>query len=126
MHSFIDLVYEYLFFFFSSRRRHTRCALVTGVQTCALPISKVARSARSFTMGEKSLIQKVHGYMPAEQLLAILNDRLIADQGLGVVTYTMDQLRAELASLEKPERLDDGAELDWPALRKLKIGRAHV
>src|SRR3546814_13500241 len=30
-------------FFFSSRRRHTRCALVTGVQTCALPIS-VARN----------------------------------------------------------------------------------
>src|SRR3546814_3704714 len=28
-------------FFFSSRRRHTRCALVTGVQTCALPISLV-------------------------------------------------------------------------------------
>src|SRR3546814_9255024 len=26
-------------FFFSSRRRHTSCALVTGVQTCALPIS---------------------------------------------------------------------------------------
>src|SRR3546814_5530745 len=29
-------------FFFSSRRRHTRCALVTGVQTCALPISGLA------------------------------------------------------------------------------------
>src|SRR3546814_1570687 len=29
-------------FFFSSRRRHTRCALVTGVQTCALPILWVA------------------------------------------------------------------------------------
>src|SRR3546814_2812311 len=29
-------------FFFSSRRRHTRCALVTGVQTCALPISTEA------------------------------------------------------------------------------------
>src|SRR3546814_7269338 len=28
-----------MFFFFASRRRHTRCALVTGVQTCALPIS---------------------------------------------------------------------------------------
>src|SRR3546814_16147995 len=27
-----------ILFFFSSRRRHTRCALVTGVQTCALPI----------------------------------------------------------------------------------------
>src|SRR3546814_5196902 len=31
-------------FFFSSRRRHTRCALVTGVQTCALPISASSRS----------------------------------------------------------------------------------
>src|SRR3546814_6033897 len=30
-----------LYFFFSSRRRHTRCALVTGVQTCALPISRL-------------------------------------------------------------------------------------
>src|SRR3546814_10884166 len=34
-----------IFFFFSSRRRHTRCALVTGVQTCALPISQPALSA---------------------------------------------------------------------------------
>src|SRR3546814_2761403 len=31
-------------FFFSSRRRHTRCALVTGVQTCALPIWPELRS----------------------------------------------------------------------------------
>src|SRR3546814_10465429 len=29
---------RWLLFFFSSRRRHTRCALVTGVQTRALPI----------------------------------------------------------------------------------------
>src|SRR3546814_11055814 len=28
-------------FFFSSRRRHTSCALVTGVQTCALPICRL-------------------------------------------------------------------------------------
>src|SRR3546814_19471632 len=33
-------------FFFSSRRRHTRCALVTGVQTCALPISLLYRLFR--------------------------------------------------------------------------------
>src|SRR3546814_7137983 len=32
-----------VFFFFSSRRRHTRCALVTGVQTCALPILIILR-----------------------------------------------------------------------------------
>src|SRR3546814_2047845 len=33
-------------FFFSSRRRHTRCALVTGVQTCALPISQYELAER--------------------------------------------------------------------------------
>src|SRR3546814_12912430 len=38
MHYSKYIVYR-CFFFFSSRRRHTRCALVTGVQTCALPIS---------------------------------------------------------------------------------------
>src|SRR3546814_8692210 len=31
-------MYRVYLVFFSSRRRHTRCALVTGVQTCALPI----------------------------------------------------------------------------------------
>src|SRR3546814_542918 len=34
-----------MFFFFSSRRRHTICALGTGVQTCALPISVARRIA---------------------------------------------------------------------------------
>src|SRR3546814_17650205 len=33
-------------FFFTSKRRHTRCALVTGVQTCALPIPGPSGSAR--------------------------------------------------------------------------------
>src|SRR3546814_7465347 len=36
-----------ILFFFSSRRRHTRCALVTGVQTCALPISRRSHRRRS-------------------------------------------------------------------------------
>src|SRR3546814_4526182 len=36
-------------FFFSSRRRHTRCALVTGVQTCALPIYVDRQIARERT-----------------------------------------------------------------------------
>src|SRR3546814_6848890 len=40
---FMSFVFSFLFF--SSRRRHTRCALVTGVQTCALPISVAAAVA---------------------------------------------------------------------------------
>src|SRR3546814_1195196 len=39
-------------FFFSSRRRHTRCALVTGVQTCALPIFR-----RSYQEGTRAVIR---------------------------------------------------------------------
>src|SRR3546814_16344507 len=39
------MVYIVFWFFFSSRRRHTRCALVTGVQTCALPIFNWPNSA---------------------------------------------------------------------------------
>src|SRR3546814_9593133 len=38
-------------FFFSSRRRHTRCALVTGVQTCALPISDVPVPFHQYLQG---------------------------------------------------------------------------
>src|SRR3546814_18546530 len=40
-----------MFFFFSSRRRHTRCALVTGVQTCALPICFDIRDGARKTTG---------------------------------------------------------------------------
>src|SRR3546814_10040687 len=38
----MSFAFDYVVFFFSSRRRHTRCALVTGVQTFALPISPAA------------------------------------------------------------------------------------
>src|SRR3546814_7185838 len=41
----MKIQYEKCVFFFSSRRRHTRCALVTGVQTCALPIFSSALPA---------------------------------------------------------------------------------
>src|SRR3546814_2428822 len=40
---FLCMLFIFIFFF-SSRRRHTRCALVTGVQTCALPICFWCRS----------------------------------------------------------------------------------
>src|SRR3546814_365978 len=39
-----EILFCYVFFFFSSRSRHTGCALVTGVQTCALPISRALKA----------------------------------------------------------------------------------
>src|SRR3546814_14283228 len=71
-------------FFFSSIRRHTRCALVTGVQTCALPISGLGRLAglRPFgvTAAEAGLTVSRTGFtgdlgyelwMPQNQALAV-------------------------------------------------------
>src|SRR3546814_7983156 len=46
-------------FFFSSRRRHTRCALVTGVQTCALPIYD-QRWRVLFDTGRHALVWRLH------------------------------------------------------------------
>src|SRR3546814_5611039 len=51
-------------YFFSSRRRHTRCALVTGVQTCALPISKARETVET---------KKAHGH---EVLLTYLRSHV--------------------------------------------------
>src|SRR3546814_5422557 len=49
-------------FFFSSRRRHTRCALVTGVQTCALPIS-----ASKYDLAASSAQQYRNAVLPGAQ-----------------------------------------------------------
>src|SRR3546814_100933 len=47
-------------FFFSSRRRHTRCALVTGVQTCALPIYSIGTlSVATFARFEEGSFYQV-------------------------------------------------------------------
>src|SRR3546814_5363000 len=64
---------DHVEFFISSRRRHTRCALVTGVQTCALPIWR---------------------YQPGDRLPT---HRVLAQQAgvaIGTVTKALDLLSA--------------------------------
>src|SRR3546814_9520545 len=68
-----------LLFFFSSRRRHTRCALVTGVQTCALPIY----------LGLEQVGTEYVVFLDADDLLlegtlAFLVSRIAADPSLAV------------------------------------------
>src|SRR3546814_1688999 len=46
-------------FVFSSRRRQTRCALVTGVQTCALPIYPSDMSRINLTDDADTMMQKI-------------------------------------------------------------------
>src|SRR3546814_1680120 len=69
-------------FFFSSRRRHTRCALVTGVQTCALPIllagvgqgCETDRQRRGDAPAQEAL-DRAHALAALRQLLAALRGR---------------------------------------------------
>src|SRR3546814_1979593 len=66
----ISLLFLFLFFF-SSRRRHTRCALVTGVQTCALPISDIEkrRAEREYRFAHTEIAR--HRYLGETDVRAI-------------------------------------------------------
>src|SRR3546814_1162699 len=75
-----------MFFFFSSRRRHTWCALVTGVQTCALPICArlLERSPARFV---QRLVRFVDLQHRAVYLVGALGDESVEDRArLGDVT----------------------------------------
>src|SRR3546814_2540400 len=76
----VSVMFVLSFFFFSSRRRHTRCALVTGVQTCALPISETAQRIDTLAceVAGYAAWADADGQTPAELAVAVpryLNDR---------------------------------------------------
>src|SRR3546814_5725278 len=78
--------------FFSSVIRHTRCALVTGVQTCALPIWRPRRAKSEFWGrgsplggGRAEIHQHRHfGYIAAQ--FGAADDAMLVDQVLRVTT----------------------------------------
>src|SRR3546814_5339703 len=87
------LLYAVLFvFFLSSRRRHTRCALVTGVQTCALPIYAV-HSAATRDEARDVLIDRWD------------RDRIAApDASRIILTHTRDEVQALNGAARSEER----------------------
>src|SRR3546814_3731210 len=81
-----------LFFFFSSRRRHTRCALVTGVQTFALPISDfdlTYRPTDSLSVHFKAGWTKANGDTS--------NENFIEFAGPGAFSYALTSGRPEVS-----------------------------
>src|SRR3546814_20796519 len=83
-----------MFFFCSSRRRHTRCALVTGVQTCALPIYLIGILYRDTPFEQKTDDFAVH---PGDYLFKELEGFKFIDQQriLLLIHGVLDGLRSE-------------------------------
>src|SRR3546814_515978 len=67
-------------FFFSSRRRHTRCDLVTGVQTCALPISSPVETNSIDEQNFRSATESLRQAMQDNPELAELSKNVIIDE----------------------------------------------
>src|SRR3546814_6855626 len=80
------LSYFLFVFFFSSRRRHTRCALVTGVQTCALPIYTCVKEALFSPSREVILASKLRAASAATAAIS-------ACQGVGGSAEARTQIR---------------------------------
>src|SRR3546814_14239625 len=96
----------FIFFFFSSRRRHTRCALVTGVQTCALPISDVLKDGAS----------EIYG---ADAMAGVVNLVTRTDyEGLG--------LSVRQGITEKGDGSDFTADLLWGRSEERRVGKECV
>src|SRR3546814_3712202 len=78
-------MYYCVLFFLSSRRRHTRCALVTGVQTCALPIYAAPLEAMLHTIREAGGVSVIaHPWAKRHDFGALDEARFAAlkDEGL--------------------------------------------
>src|SRR3546814_6659066 len=109
---FVFTYSSFVSFFFSSRRRHTRCALVTGVQTCALPISALPFPAERISFMPLTLRKWNLSIGGGQPLFCILGLNVLEDTGLALETALhLKQVTAELdlpfafkASFDKANR----------------------
>ncbi len=99
-----------------ARRLGIRLADPVDVLSPATPSRPSAKGVRDFTPAEKSLIAKVHAFMPPQQLLTLLNERLFSDLGPDVDPYTPDQLHAAVAAAAGGAVQPTSS---WAGLRKL-------
>src|SRR3546814_9741217 len=107
------------FFFFSSRRRHTRCALVTGVQTCALPICETARTTNGQVEGLAASAQKIGNVVSLIQDIAEQTNLLAlnatieaarageAGKGFAVVASEVKSLAMQTAKARSEEHTSE-------------------
>src|SRR3546814_19451732 len=115
----------FIFFFFSSRRRHTRCALVTGVQTCALPIlADLARTTADIARGNVSIF--------AQMPVKLRHKRLTKAHNFRVGAAARVEIRSPLAAADRQpgqgvlEGLLEAEELDDPDVDRRMDAKAPL
>src|SRR3546814_669231 len=120
-------------FFFSSRRRHTRCALVTGVQTCALPILLATISLFELTRPSSGISGNTFGVFGEQRNRGVeatfagevtRGVRLLGGVSYidGVITKTMDPGLKDNKAIGVPDwQFNLGAEWDTPFVPGLTL-----
>src|SRR3546814_18422181 len=115
-------------FFFSSRRRHTRCALVTGVQTCALPICAMFAAPDFLLLDEPTNNLDREGRRAVQSLLAgwrggaivVSHDRELLEEMDAIVELT----GPGAAGYGDRQRVEEGqsgsVRVEWRGRRILK------
>src|SRR3546814_7220375 len=98
-----------LVFFFSSRRRHTRCALVTGVQTCALPIY-LGTAAIASTVGAKTLGTPIIVGLNGSNIAYVLQGAILTGLLAIVVDLALGRLATRLQAWTRSEERRVGKE----------------
>src|SRR3546814_7668250 len=121
-------------FFFSSRRRHTRCALVTGVQTCALPILAPTGNGRRESFEHAPMPRMTNTFMrngsddPAELMSRVKKGIFASAFGGGQVDIVSGKFVFSCTEAYRIENGKLGAPIKGATLigDGPKIGRAHV
>src|SRR3546814_3661654 len=130
---FMSMLFVISFFFFSSRRRHTRCALVTGVQTCALPISTGIATDRHKLIeirqriGPEARLAVASGVMPGNVVdhIGLVTDILVAT-GVSETFYRFSETRLRDLVMNCGDRLDRGSGKHVQADRKsTRLNSSH-
>src|SRR3546814_12442843 len=127
-HDFCMLfAYLFCFFFFSSRRRHTRCALVTGVQTCALPIYTGAfhLAGRAVTMPSRRLLL-VALIAFAAAIAGVFVGRMVSDAPKANETELHALLHGELDLTTGQDAKLERIEADFSRSEERRVGKECV
>src|SRR3546814_7962649 len=111
----------------SSRRRHTICALVTGVQTCALPIGIRRSPMRNSFLFTSESVSEGHPDKVADQISDSVVDLFLSkdpEARIACETLTTTQLVVLAGEIRCKGVFEND---EWaPGALEEKIGRAHV